>query len=185
VAARVTLPHTPGAPLAWWQRGVIYQIYPRSFADANGDGVGDLRGIIDRLAYLARLGVDAIWISPIYRSPMADFGYDVSDHTIVDPLFGTLADFDALVTEAHRLGLRVLLDYVPNHTSVEHPWFAEARASRNSPRRDWYLWCRPGPDGMGILDLAEALGDRPGSSGADYGQQSAILTSTLPSLNIR
>jgi alpha-glucosidase len=131
----------------WWQRGVIYQIYPRSFADASGDGVGDLRGITDRLAYLAWLGVDAVWISPIYLSPMADFGYDVTDHTTVDPLFGTLADVDELVSEAHRLGLRVLLDYVPNHTSIEHRWFAEARASRGSPRRDWYLWRDPAPDG--------------------------------------
>ena len=134
------------AASAWWQRGVIYQIYPRSFADASGDGVGDLRGITGRLAYLAWLGVDAVWISPIYLSPMADFGYDVTDHTAVDPLFGTLADFDALVSEAHRLRLRVLLDYVPNHTSIEHPWFAEARASRDSPRRDWYLWRDPAPD---------------------------------------
>jgi alpha-glucosidase len=130
---------------AWWQRGSVYQIYPRSFADSSGDGVGDLRGITDRLGYLAWLGVDAVWISPIYPSPMADFGYDITDHTGIDPVFGTLGDFDALLGEAHRLGLRVLLDYVPNHTSVEHPWFVEARASRDSARRDWYLWRDPGP----------------------------------------
>jgi alpha-glucosidase len=133
--------------LAWWQRGVVYQIYLRSFADSDGDGIGDLRGITKRLSYLAWLGVDAVWISPIYESPMADFGYDVSDHTAVDPLFGTLADFDALIAEAHRVGLRVLLDYIPNHTSIEHPWFTDARGSRQSARRDWYLWREAAPDG--------------------------------------
>src|SRR6185312_5323380 len=115
---------TSGA--TWWQRGVVYQIYPRSFADSNGDGVGDLAGIRARLPYLRDLGVDAVWISPLYPSPMADFGYDVSDFCDVDPLFGTLADFDAVVAEAHRLGLKVILDYVPNHTSDRHPWFVEA-----------------------------------------------------------
>jgi alpha-glucosidase len=135
------------AALSWWQRGVLYQIYPRSFADASGDGVGDLRGITDRLGYLAWLGVDAVWISPIYPSPMADFGYDITDHTGIDPAFGTFEDFDAMIAEAHRVGLRVLLDYVPNHTSIEHRWFAEARGSRESPRRDWYLWRDPAPDG--------------------------------------
>jgi alpha-glucosidase len=131
----------------WWQRGVIYQIYPRSFMDSDGDGVGDLPGIKQKLDYLRWLGVDAIWISPIYPSPMADFGYDVSDHTAVHPLFGTLDDFDALVAAAHGMGLKVILDYVPNHTSDEHPWFREARASRESPTRDWYIWCDPAPDG--------------------------------------
>ena len=133
--------------LKWWQRGVVYQIYPRSFQDASGDGVGDLRGILSRLAYLEWLGVDAIWISPFYPSPMADFGYDVSDYTDVDPLFGSLSDFDALVAEAHRRRLKVILDYVPNHTSDEHPWFVESRSSRNNPKRDWYLWRDPAPDG--------------------------------------
>jgi alpha-glucosidase len=138
-----------GAPGAqpWWQRAVIYQIYTRSFADGNGDGVGDLRGITERLAHLAWLGVDAVWLSPIYASPMADFGYDISDHTAVDPLFGTLADFDALIARARSLGLRVLLDYVPNHTSIEHPWFAKARTSRESARRQWYLWHDGAPGG--------------------------------------
>jgi alpha-glucosidase len=117
---------------AWWRRGTIYQVYPRSFQDASGDGVGDLAGVRERLPYLRALGVDAVWLSPFYVSPMADFGYDVADHGDVDPLFGTLADFDALASEARRLGLRLILDYVPNHTSIEHPWFRE--------RPDFYLW---------------------------------------------
>jgi alpha-glucosidase len=124
----------------WWQRGIIYQIYPRSFMDANGDGTGDLPGITSRLDYLAGLGVDAIWISPIFPSPMADFGYDVADYTDVDPMFGTLQDLDRLVHAAHQRGMHVLLDYVPNHSSDQHPWFRESRASRDNPRRDWYLW---------------------------------------------
>lgn len=132
---------------AWWQRGIIYQIYPRSFLDSNGDGIGDLAGILARVGYAATLGVDAVWLSPIYPSPMRDFGYDVSDYTNVHRLFGTLADFDRLVTEAHRLGLKVILDYVPNHTSDQHPWFVEARRSRTSSKRDWYLWHDPGADG--------------------------------------
>jgi alpha-glucosidase len=132
-------------PTQWWQTGVIYQIYPRSFQDTDGDGIGDLRGILARLDYLVALGVDAIWISPFYPSPMADFGYDVADYTGVDPLFGTLADFDALLAAAHRKGLRVILDFVPNHTSNQHPWFVESRSSRTSPKRDWYLWHDPVP----------------------------------------
>jgi alpha-glucosidase len=131
----------------WWQTAVIYQIYPRSFQDSNGDGIGDLPGITRHLPYLRELGVDAIWISPIFPSPMADFGYDISDYTGIDPLFGTLSDFDTMLAAAHALGIRVLLDLVPNHTSDQHPWFVESRASRNSRKRQWYLWRDPAPGG--------------------------------------
>jgi alpha-glucosidase len=134
-------------PLAWWQSGVIYQVYPRSFQDSDGDGVGDLPGVIGRLDYLAWLGVDAVWLSPIFRSPMRDAGYDVADYRDVDPLFGTLADADRLIAEAHARGLRVLLDFVPNHTSSDHPWFIDARSSRASAHRDWYVWRDPAPGG--------------------------------------
>jgi alpha-glucosidase len=133
--------------MAWWQSGIVYQVYPRSFQDTNGDGIGDLRGIAKRLDYLVALGVDAVWLSPIYPSPMADFGYDVADYCGIDPIFGTTADFDALVARAHGLGLKLILDFVPNHTSDCHPWFLESAASRTSPRRDWYLWRDPAPDG--------------------------------------
>jgi alpha-glucosidase len=124
----------------WWRDGVIYQIYPRSFADSDGDGLGDLRGIISKLDYLAFLRVDGIWLSPIYPSPDKDFGYDVADHTAIDPRYGTLEDFEALVREAHKRGIRVILDMVLNHTSDQHPWFRESRSSRENPKRDWYLW---------------------------------------------
>src|SRR5689334_17334393 len=130
----------------WWQTAVVYQIYPRSFCDTNGDGVGDLDGIRRHLDHLAWLGVDALWVSPFYRSPMRDFGYDVEDYCAVDPLFGTLADFDRLVVEAHARKLRVLIDWVPNHTSDRHPWFRESRASRTSAKRDWYIWRDGTPD---------------------------------------
>jgi alpha-glucosidase len=136
-----------GFDAPWWRRGVIYQVYPRSFLDTDGDGVGDLPGITARLGYLASLGVDAVWISPFYPSPMRDFGYDVTDHRAVDPLFGTLDDFDRLLAEAHARGLRVILDFVPNHTSDLHPWFRESCSSRESPRRDWYIWRDPAPGG--------------------------------------
>ncbi|GAB4576087.1 MAG: alpha-amylase family glycosyl hydrolase [Anaerolineae bacterium] len=131
----------------WWQNGVVYQIYPRSFMDSNGDGVGDLQGILDRLDYLAGLGVDAIWISPIYPSPMADFGYDVADYTDIHPLFGDLETFDRLLNAIHERGLKLILDYVPNHTSDQHPWFLESRSSRDNPKRDWYIWRDAKPDG--------------------------------------
>jgi alpha-glucosidase len=136
-----------GPELKWWQSGVIYQIYPRSFMDSNGDGVGDLRGIKSKLDYLTWLGVDAIWLSPIFPSPMADFGYDISNYTDVEPVFGTLQDFDDLLAEVHRHGLKLLLDLVPNHTSDEHPWFQESQASRDNPKRDWYVWRDPAPNG--------------------------------------
>jgi len=132
---------------SWWQTGVLYQVYPRSFMDGNGDGVGDLPGITEKLDYLRWLGVDALWLSPIYPSPMADFGYDISDYTAVDPVFGTLQDMDALIEQVHSRDLKLILDFVPNHTSDEHPWFQEARASRESAKRDWYIWRDPSPDG--------------------------------------
>ncbi|SKA13945.1 alpha-amylase family glycosyl hydrolase [Consotaella salsifontis] len=133
--------------IAWWQSGIVYQVYPRSFQDSNGDGVGDLIGIRNRLDHLKWLGVDALWISPFFPSPMADFGYDVQDYCGVDPLFGTLDDFDALVAKAHGKGLKVILDFVPNHTSDQHPWLVESRSSRHNPKRDWYIWRDPKPDG--------------------------------------
>ncbi len=131
----------------WWKHGVIYQVYPRSFMDANGDGVGDLEGIRQRLDHLAWLGVDGIWISPCFPSPMADFGYDVSDYCDIDPLFGSLEDMDRLLADAHARGIRVLLDLVPNHTSDQHPWFRASRGDREHPKRSWYVWRDPAPDG--------------------------------------
>ena len=131
------------ATYLWWQRGIIYQVYPRSFMDSNGDGVGDLRGLISRLDYLRGLGVDAVWLSPIFPSPMKDFGYDVSDYTGIHPLFGTLEDFDLLIREAHAHKIKLVLDFVPNHTSDQHPWFIESRSSRDNPKRDWYIWRDP------------------------------------------
>ncbi len=131
----------------WWRGAIIYQIYPRSFLDTDGDGVGDLPGIVERLEYVADLGVDAIWIAPFFKSPMADFGYDIADYRDVDPLFGTLADFDRLLDKAHRLGLKVMIDQVLSHTSAEHAWFRESRQSRDNPRADWYVWADARPDG--------------------------------------
>jgi alpha-glucosidase len=131
----------------WWQHAVCYQIYIRSFADGDGNGIGDLRGIEKRLPYLADLGVDAVWVTPFYPSPQHDHGYDVSDYRDVDPLFGTLEDFDAMLARAHDLGIRVIVDVVPNHTSSEHPWFRESRSSRTNPKRDWYIWEDPAPNG--------------------------------------
>ena len=131
----------------WWQDGVIYQIYPRSFQDSNGDGIGDVPGIASRLDYLAGLGIRAIWISPFYPSPMADFGYDVSDYTGVDPMFGTMADFDRLLAAVHAKGLKLIVDFVPNHSSDQHPWFLASRSSREDPKRDWYLWRDAAPAG--------------------------------------
>ncbi len=135
------------SPARWWQRGVIYQIYPRSFCDSNGDGIGDLRGVIRKAEYLEWLGVDAVWLSPIYPSPMADFGYDVEDYTGIHPVFGTWRDFDELTDALHRRGMRLILDFVPNHTSDRHPWFVESRSSKTNPRRDWYIWRDPAEDG--------------------------------------
>ncbi|WP_158814283.1 alpha-amylase family glycosyl hydrolase [Methylocapsa sp. S129] len=145
-------------PSLWWRSGAIYQIYPRSFQDSDGDGVGDLEGIIARLDYVADLGVDAIWISPVFPSPMADFGYDVSDYVAIDPMFGSLATFDRVVSEAHRRGLKVILDYVPNHTSDRHPWFIESRSSRDNPKRDWYVWRDAKPDGAAPTNWVSEFG---------------------------
>lgn len=131
----------------WWKSGVIYQIYPRSFQDSDANGVGDLAGIESRLDYLAELGVDAVWMSPMYPSPMADFGYDIADYCDIDPIFGDLAAFDRLISAIHDRGLKLLLDFVPNHSSDQHPWFVESRSSRTNSKRDWYLWRDPGPDG--------------------------------------
>jgi alpha-glucosidase len=136
----------PPAP-TWWRGAVIYQVYPRSFADQNGDGVGDLAGIIERLPYIASLGVDAIWVSPFFKSPMKDFGYDIADYRDVDPLFGTLADMDRLIERAHAHGLKVMIDQVLSHTSDQHEWFKASRASRDNPKADWYVWADPKADG--------------------------------------
>ncbi|MGY4484334.1 glycosidase [Bradyrhizobium sp. LM3.2] len=131
----------------WWRDGIFYQIYPRSFQDSDGDGVGDLAGILRRLPYVKSLGVDAIWLSPIFPSPMADFGYDICDYTGIEPLFGTMEDFDAVLAAAHDNGLKLILDLVPNHTSDQHPWFVESRSSRDNPKRDWYIWRDPAGGG--------------------------------------
>jgi len=152
------MPNSDPDERAWWQRGVIYQVYPRSFRDSNGDGVGDLDGIREGLDHLVGLGVDAVWISPIFPSPMADFGYDVSDYRGIDAIFGDLAAFDRLVAEAHRKGLEIILDYVPNHTSEQHPWFLESRASRQNPKRDWYVWRDARPDGSPPNNWASEFG---------------------------
>jgi len=138
---------TPIDDLPWWKGAVFYQVYPRSFADGDGDGVGDLPGILAHVDHLVDLGIDAVWLSPFYESPMRDNGYDVSDHCAVDPVFGTLDDFDALVAALHERGIRLIVDFVPNHVSSDHPWFVEARSSRDAPTRDWFIWADPAPDG--------------------------------------
>jgi alpha-glucosidase len=149
---------------------VIYHIYPRSFADANGDGIGDLEGIRGRLDYLSWLGINAIWISPCFPSPLVDFGYDVSDYCDIGPEFGALADFDRLVEDARSRGIRILLDLVPNHTSDRHPWFLDARRSRDSAKRDWYLWRDPAPDGGPPNNWVSVFGGSPWEWDAKTGQ---------------
>lgn len=134
---------TQTAPAPWWKHAIIYEVYPRSFQDSDGDGVGDLKGITSRLDYLQEVGIDAIWITPFFPSPQVDFGYDISDYTAIDPQYGTMADFDRLVTEAKKRNIRVIMDYVINHTSEEHSWFKESRSSRANPKRDWYVWKDP------------------------------------------
>src|SRR6478735_5665584 len=159
------LPHgTDTRPAHWWRTAVVYQVYPRSFADSDGDGVGDLPGITSRLDHLVRLGIDVLWLSPVYRSPMDDNGYDISDYQDVDPLFGTLEQLDELVAKAHEAGLKVLMDLVVNHTSDEHPWFVESRSSADSPKRDWYWW-RPPREGYD----AGAAGAEPTNWGSAFG----------------
>ncbi|CAN0603954.1 unnamed protein product, partial [Ectocarpus sp. 12 AP-2014] len=141
------LAQSPEATTQWWRGSVIYQIYPRSFQDTNNDGVGDLKGIADRMPYLASLGIEAVWISPFFTSPMKDFGYDVSDYCDIDPMFGVLADFDALVAAAHRSGIRVIIDLVLSHTSDQHDWFQESHRDTTNDKSDWYVWADPKPDG--------------------------------------
>lgn len=155
---------------SWWRHGIFYQIYPRSFQDSNGDGIGDINGIIDRLPYLKALGVDAIWLSPIFPSPMADFGYDICDYVGIDPIFGSTDDFDALTAAAHASGLKVILDLVPNHTSDQHPWFIESRSSRDNPKRDWYLWREPRADGSAPNNWLSEFGGSGWSYDAGTGQ---------------
>lgn len=183
----IAKPEYPRKPAtAWWQSGAIYQIYPRSFQDSDGDGIGDLEGIIGRLDYVAGLGVDAIWISPIFPSPMADFGYDISDYCAIEPIFGDLATFDRLIEAAHRHGVKIILDYVPNHTSDRHPWFVESRSSRASPKRDWYVWRDAKPDGSAPTNWIAEFGGSAWTWDASTGQfyYHAFL-SEQPDLNWR
>jgi oligo-1,6-glucosidase len=130
----------------WWKEGVVYQIYPRSFYDSNGDGIGDLRGIIQKLDYLQELGADVVWLSPVYQSPNDDNGYDISDYQAIAPEFGTMEDWEELLAGMHQRGIKLVMDLVVNHTSDEHPWFVESRSSKDNPKRDWYIWW-PGKDG--------------------------------------
>jgi alpha-glucosidase len=171
---------------AWWQTAIIYQIYPRSFQDSNGDGVGDLPGITARLDYLVDLGIDAIWIGPIFTSPMADFGYGIADYTSVDPLFGTIDDLDALIEAAHARDLKVILDFVPNHTSNRHPWFEESRAARDNLKRDWYIWRDPatcgGPPNNWLSEFGGSAWELDSQTGQYY--YHAFLASQ-PDLNWR
>lgn len=171
----------------WWKHGVIYQIYPRSYQDTSGNGVGDLKGILQRLDYLAWLGIDAIWISPMYPSPMHDFGYDVANYVDVDPMFGSLADMDALIAAAHTRGMKVVLDFVPNHTSWDHPWFKDARSSKDSEKRDWYIWRDPAPDGGPPNNWISHFG---GKSGWEFDEASGqyyfhLFLKEQPDLNWR
>ena len=174
-----------GDARAWWRSAVVYQVYPRSFADANGDGIGDLAGVLSRLDHLERLGVDVVWVSPIYRSPHRDNGYDISDYRAVDPAFGTLEELDRLVEELHRRGIKLVMDLVVNHTSDAHPWFAESRSSRTSPKRDWYWWRPPRPGKVGPASPvpSQPTGDR--SSAARRGRSTSHRRVLPPSLLAR
>jgi alpha-glucosidase len=184
-ALRISDP-APASAHEWWRGAVIYQIYPRSFADSNGDGIGDLPGITARLDYIASLGVDAIWISPFFKSPMKDFGYDVADYRAVDPIFGTLDDFDALIERAHALGLRVLIDQVYAHTSDQHAWFAESRANRDNVLADWYVWVDPKNDGSPPNNWQSVFGGPAWTWDARRGQYFMHnFLSSQPQLNVR
>ncbi len=180
-----TQPQANAAIAPWWRGAAIYQIYPRSFADSNGDGIGDLPGITGKLEYIAGLGVDAIWISPFYASPMKDFGYDVADYCDVDPIFGKLADFDSLVTRAHALGLKVMADQVYSHTSDAHDWFAESRQDRNNPKADWYVWADAKPDGSPPSNWQSVFGGPAWTWDARRGQYYLHnFLSSQPQLNV-
>ncbi|GAA3797815.1 alpha-amylase family glycosyl hydrolase [Streptomyces coacervatus] len=171
----------------WWRKAVIYQIYPRSFADSNNDGIGDLRGITRRLDHIRDLGADAVWLSPFYQSPMRDFGYDVSDYCAVDPLFGTLHDFKHLLAEAHDRGIRVLVDFVPNHTSSDHPWFQESVSGRDNGHRDWYVWRDPAADGGPPNNWLSLFGGGPAWTFDERSGQYYLhsFLPTMPELNWR
>ncbi len=177
--------HSAQSSAPWWKGATIYQVYPRSFADANGDGVGDLKGITERLDHIAALGVDAIWLSPFFTSPMADFGYDVADYCDVDPIFGTLADFDALVAAAHARGIRVTIDQVYAHTSDQHAWFAESRQSRDNPHADWYVWADAKPEGSPPSNWQSVFGGPAWTWDARRGQYYLHnFLSSQPQLNV-
>jgi alpha-glucosidase len=176
----------PAPAHEWWRGAVLYQVYPRSFADSNDDGVGDLKGIAERLDHVASLGVDGIWLSPFFRSPMKDFGYDVSDYCDVDPIFGTLADFDALVARAKALGLKVIIDQVFSHTSDEHPWFLDSRSRRDGPHADWYVWADAKPDGSPPSNWQSVFGGPAWTWDARRGQYYMHnFLASQPQLNVR
>ena len=143
---------------AWWKEAVVYQVYPRSFMDANGDGIGDLQGVTSRLDYLQELGIDVIWLSPVYQSPNVDNGYDISDYQAIQPEFGTMADFDELLKQAHRRGIRIVMDLVVNHSSDQHPWFVESQKSKDNPYRDYYIWREPKADGSAPNNWGSCFG---------------------------
>ena len=177
---------SPAPHREWWRGAVLYQIYPRSFADSNDDGVGDLKGITQHLDHVASLGVDGVWLSPFFKSPMKDFGYDVSDYCDVDPIFGTLADFDALVARAHALGLKVVIDQVFSHTSDEHPWFVDSRAGRSGPHADWYVWADAKPDGSPPSNWQSVFGGPAWTWDARRGQYYMHnFLASQPQLNVR
>lgn len=178
--------HGGSAEQPWWQKAVVYEIYPRSFQDSDGDGVGDLQGIIERIDYLSWLNIDTVWLTPIYPSPMADFGYDVADYTGIHPMFGDLATFDRLIEALHAKNIRLILDFVPNHTSDQHPWFLEAKTGRTSKRREWYLWRDPAPDGAPPNNWVSIAGGGAWAFDEDSGQYYChMFLKEQPDLNWR